>query len=97
MESGVSMGEVGGMGIQKKKTTAIGTAMADKEIAFDWCEGFDAGAVALTEINEQAAAKDEATASNANEEADSFEYEGLSDTSEDEDVLAEEAAIDGNA
>lgn len=33
MESGVSMGEVGGMGIQKKKTTAIGTAMADKETA----------------------------------------------------------------
>ena len=32
-EAGVSVGENGGMGIQKKKATAIGTAMADKETA----------------------------------------------------------------
>ncbi len=29
----------------------------DKEIAIDWCEGFEAGSVALTEVNEKAAAK----------------------------------------
>lgn len=32
-EAGVLVGENGGMGIQKKKATAIGTAMADKETA----------------------------------------------------------------
>ena len=31
--------------------------MNDEEIAADWCEGFEAGSVKLTEVNEQAAAK----------------------------------------
>lgn len=66
-------------------------------ITTDETEATEDSTASTTAVNEQAAAKDEATASNANEEADSFEYEGLSDTSEDEDVLAEEAAIDGNA
>ena len=35
----------------------IESAQAGKEIPYDWCEGFEAGSVALTEVNEQAAAK----------------------------------------
>ncbi len=35
----------------------IESAQEGKEIPYDWCEGFEAGAVALTEVNEQAAAK----------------------------------------
>ena len=34
----------------------IDAAMKDKEIAVDWCEGFEAGSVALTDVNEKAAA-----------------------------------------
>ena len=35
----------------------IESAMADKEIVYDWCEGFEAGSVKLTDINEAVAAK----------------------------------------
>ncbi len=35
----------------------IESAQADKEIPYDWCEGFEVGSVKLTEVNEQAAAK----------------------------------------
>ena len=31
--------------------------IAGKEIAFDWCEGFEAGSVKLTDVNEKAAAE----------------------------------------
>jgi basic membrane protein A len=35
----------------------IESAQNDKAIAYDWCEGFEAGSVALTEVNENAAAE----------------------------------------
>ena len=35
----------------------INSVLEDKEIAVDWCEGLEAGAVKLTDINEAAAAK----------------------------------------
>ena len=35
----------------------IDAAMNNKEIPFDWCEGFEVGSVALTEVNDKAAAK----------------------------------------
>ncbi len=35
----------------------IEAAQAGEEIVYDWCEGFEAGSVALTEVNEAVAAK----------------------------------------
>ena len=35
----------------------IETAQKGEQIAYDWCEGFEAGSVALTEVNEAVAAK----------------------------------------
>ncbi|MBE7024344.1 MAG: BMP family ABC transporter substrate-binding protein [Ruminococcaceae bacterium] len=35
----------------------INASLNDEKIAFDWCEGFEAGSVALTEVNEAVAAK----------------------------------------